>query len=101
MKLLNISGSRGPVLKTVQQQLLGERGFSSNAIEGNVLTLRQTVLILQTEPPLLTRERDCLETDSVMQTIALHLLGRLGRRVIRAVGAGPTALPLLPMLRRN
>ena len=48
MKLLNISGSRGPVLKTVQQQLLGERGFSSNAIEGNVLTLRQTVLILQT-----------------------------------------------------
>ena len=38
----------GPVLKTVQQQLLGERVFSSNAIEGNTLTLRETVLILQT-----------------------------------------------------
>ena len=36
------------MLKTVQQQLLGERVFSSNAIEGNTLTLRETVLILQT-----------------------------------------------------
>src|SRR5208282_3345494 len=44
----------GPVLKTVQQQLLGERVFSSNAIEGNTLTLRETVLILQTGAILLT-----------------------------------------------
>ncbi len=34
----------GPVLKTVQRQLLGERVFSSNAIEGNTLTLRETLL---------------------------------------------------------
>ena len=52
----------GPVLKTVQQQLLGERVFSSNAIEGNTLTLRETVLILQTGAILdKKRKREAIE----------------------------------------
>lgn len=36
------------VLSLVKENLLGERVFSSNAIEGNTLTLRETALILQT-----------------------------------------------------
>ncbi|MFM9962687.1 MAG: Fic family protein [Planctomycetaceae bacterium] len=36
------------VLIQVKEKLLGERVFSSNAIEGNTLTLRETTLILQT-----------------------------------------------------
>ena len=36
------------VLSRVKEELLGERVFSSNAIEGNTLSLRETTLILQT-----------------------------------------------------
>jgi Fic family protein len=35
------------VLKTVTMKLLGDRIYNSNAIEGNLLTLRETVAILQ------------------------------------------------------
>ena len=35
------------VVKTVQNRLLGERIYNSNAIEGNTLTLRETVGILE------------------------------------------------------
>ena len=38
------------VLRQVKEELFGERVFSSNAIEGNTLTLRETRLILQTKP---------------------------------------------------
>ena len=52
----------GPVLETVQQQLLGERVFSSNAIEGNALTLRETILILQAGAILdKKRKREAIE----------------------------------------
>ncbi len=37
------------VLRQVKDELMGERVFSSNAIEGNTLTLRETRLILQTK----------------------------------------------------
>ncbi|MBU0719361.1 MAG: Fic family protein [Planctomycetes bacterium] len=36
------------VLKRIQDGLLGERVFSSNAIEGNTLDLRETVMVLKT-----------------------------------------------------
>ena len=37
------------VLRQVKDELMGERVFNSNAIEGNTLTLRETRLILQTK----------------------------------------------------
>jgi fido (protein-threonine AMPylation protein) len=37
------------VLRQLKDKLLGERVFSSNAIEGNTLTIRETRLILQTK----------------------------------------------------
>ena len=39
----------GEVLRELKDKLLGERVFSSNAIEGNTLTIRETRLILQTK----------------------------------------------------
>jgi fido (protein-threonine AMPylation protein) len=37
------------ILRQVKDQLLGERVFSSNAIEGSTLTLRETRLVLETK----------------------------------------------------
>ena len=37
------------VLRQVKEELFGERVFSSNAIEGNTLSIRETRLILQTK----------------------------------------------------
>ena len=39
----------GDVLRQLKDKLFGERVFSSNAIEGNTLTIRETRLILQTK----------------------------------------------------
>jgi len=37
----------GDVVKRIEDDLLGERVYSSNAIEGNTLDLRETVMILK------------------------------------------------------
>ena len=50
------------VLRQVKDELLGERVFSSNAIEGNTLTIRETRLILQTKTFLdVRRKREAQE----------------------------------------
>lgn len=48
---------RPEVLRQVKEKLLGERVFSSNAIEGNTLTLRETSLILQSGTILAGRRK--------------------------------------------
>jgi len=45
------------VLRQVEEELFGERVFSSNAIEGNTLTIRETRLILQTKTIFDVRRR--------------------------------------------
>jgi fido (protein-threonine AMPylation protein) len=45
------------VLRRIKEQILGERVFSSNAIEGSTLTLRETFLVLQAGAVLGTRRR--------------------------------------------
>ena len=50
------------ILLKVKEQLLGERVYSSNAIEGNLLSLRETSLILQTHSVLgMARKREAQE----------------------------------------
>lgn len=50
------------VVRQVKEKLLGERVFSSNAIEGSTLTLRETTLILKTGSILSgPRRREALE----------------------------------------
>ncbi len=50
------------LLRQVKDQLFGERIFSSNAIEGNTLTVRETRLILQTKTFLdASRKREAQE----------------------------------------
>ena len=45
------------VLRQVKEELFGERVFSSNAIEGSSLTIRETRLVLQTKTLLDVRRR--------------------------------------------
>jgi Fic family protein len=52
-----IRPSSPEVLRQVKEELFGERVFSSNAIEGNTLTLRETRLVLQTKTFLDGRRR--------------------------------------------
>jgi fido (protein-threonine AMPylation protein) len=53
---------RPAVLRQVRDELFGERVFSSNAIEGNTLTIRETRLILQTKTFLdIRRKREAME----------------------------------------
>lgn len=50
------------VMKRVEQNLLGERVYNSNSIEGNQLTLRETVRVLQTGQTIdVGRARDATE----------------------------------------
>jgi len=50
------------VLHSVKHKLLSERVYSSNALEGNTLTLRETTLILQSASALgCTRKREAQE----------------------------------------
>lgn len=50
------------LLRQVRDELFGERVFSSNAIEGNTLTIRETRLILQTKTFLdIRRKREAME----------------------------------------
>lgn len=50
------------VLQSVKENLLSERVYSSNAIEGNTLTLRETTLVLQSAGALgRTRKREAQE----------------------------------------
>jgi fido (protein-threonine AMPylation protein) len=50
------------LLQQVRDELFGERVFSSNAIEGNTLTIRETRLILQTKTYLdIRRKREAME----------------------------------------
>ena len=46
-----------PVLRQVRDEMFAERVFSSNAIEGNTLTIRETRLILQTKTYLDVRQK--------------------------------------------
>ena len=48
-KINEIRPVNSDVLRQLKDQLFGERVFSSNAIEGNTLTIRETRLILQTK----------------------------------------------------
>jgi Fic family protein len=53
---------RPEVLRQVKDELFAERVFSSNAIEGNTLTIRETRLILQTKSILdIRRKREAQE----------------------------------------
>ena len=45
------------VLRLVKEELFGERVFSSNAIEGNTLTIRETRLVLQSKTLLDAKRR--------------------------------------------
>jgi Fic family protein len=50
------------VVRQVKEELLGERVFSSNAIEGNTLSIRETRLVLQTKTYLdVRRKREAQE----------------------------------------
>ena len=50
------------VLRQVKDELFGERVYSSNAIEGNTLTIRETRLILQTKTSLdIRKQREAQE----------------------------------------
>ncbi len=57
------------VLSRIQHELLGERVFSSNAIEGNTLDLRETVRILKTGQIDAAREREGLEVRNLGEAI--------------------------------
>ncbi|MHC4698712.1 MAG: Fic family protein [Planctomycetota bacterium] len=69
----------GPVVKRIQDKLLGERVCESNAIEGNTLDLRETVEILNTRVISVERKREALEARN---------LGDAVRKVTEWVDAG-------------
>jgi Fic family protein len=53
----------GEVLRQVKDELLADRVFNSNAIEGNTLTIRETRLILQTKTVVdIRKKREAQET---------------------------------------
>ena len=59
------------VLEKIQRELLGERVFNSNAIEGNTLTLRETISVLQTgEIVDVGRKREATEAINLGKAIA-------------------------------
>ncbi|MCH7720044.1 MAG: Fic family protein [Planctomycetes bacterium] len=51
----------GSVVRRIRDDLLGDRVYSSNAIEGNSLTFRETVMILETGEVSGGRRREALE----------------------------------------
>jgi Fic family protein len=59
------------VMDRIEQELLGERVYNSNAIEGNQLTLRETVLVLQSGQSVdVGRRRDATEAANLGKVIA-------------------------------
>jgi len=69
------------VLRQVKDELMGERVFNSNAIEGNTLTLRETQLILQTKTIHdIRRRREAQEALNLAQAAEQieHFLGEEG-----------------------
>lgn len=59
------------VIKTIQQELLGERVYNSNAIEGNTLTLRETRSVLQAGGIAdVSRKREATEALNLGKAIA-------------------------------
>jgi Fic family protein len=68
-----------PVVKRIQDNLLGERVYSSNAIEGNTLDLRETVAVLNTGRIIENKRREAIEARN---------LGEAARRVSEVVAGG-------------
>ena len=64
------------VIENIQKELLGQRVYNSNAIEGNTLTLRETKSILETSGIVdVGREREATEAINLGKAIAeLHEL---------------------------
>ena len=59
------------VIERIQKNLLGERVYSSNAIEGNTLTLRETMSVLQTGGIVdVGRKREATEALNLAKAIA-------------------------------
>lgn len=57
------------VSKRIEDSLLGERVFGSNAIEGNTLDLRETVSVLQTGRILENKKRDAIEARNLGEAV--------------------------------
>jgi Fic family protein len=64
------------VMENIEKELLGDRVYNSNAIEGNTLTLRETKLILQTGS-ILDGGRKCEVTEAKNLGKAIAELQRL------------------------
>ncbi len=59
------------VIETIQKELLGERVYNSNAIEGNTLTLRETKSVLETGGIVdVSRKREATEAINLGKAIA-------------------------------
>lgn len=70
------------VVKRILDRLLGERVYSSNAIEGNTLDLRETISVLETGRLIENKKRDAIEARN---------LGEATRRISDLALKGPAA----------
>lgn len=57
------------VVQRIEDRLLGERVYSSNAIEGNTLTLRETVAVLKHGIGSVSRRREAIEAQNLGQAV--------------------------------
>ncbi len=68
------------VMERIERELLGERVYHSNAIEGNRLTLRETVLVLKSGQTVdVGRRRDATEAKNLGKVIG-NLQSAIGNR---------------------
>ncbi len=78
------------VVKRVEDSLLGERVYSSNAIEGNTLDLRETVTVLSTGRILENKKRDAIEArnlgEAVQRVSQLTAEGAAAHTIERLLG---------------
>lgn len=58
-----------PVVKRINDDLLGERVYSSNAIEGNTLDLRETIMILKQGIQGAKKKREALEARNLGKAV--------------------------------
>jgi len=58
------------VVKRIEDGLLGERVYSSNAIEGNTLDLRETETVLKTGRLIDNRKREAIEARNLGEAVA-------------------------------
>lgn len=73
----------GDVNKRIHDDLLGERVYASNAIEGNTLDLRETVTILRTGRILENRRREAIEARNLGEAVnAVSSLVALGTNAL-------------------